>query len=144
MNIIIINGPNLNMTGQRETELYGSDSFENYLEKLKKAFKSIKIEYYQSNHSGHIIDKLQEVGYTYDGIIINPGALTHTSLALGDAVAAVKIPVIEVHMTNLLTRERIRHQSMVGPYCKAVIMGLGLESYRYALQSFVDFKAENK
>lgn len=135
MKILIINGPNLNLTGKRETVFYGKESFDSYLNKMKKRFVAVEFEYFQSNHAGKLIDKLQEV--IADGIVINPGAYTHTSLALADALATLKIPVVEVHLTNILSREEIRHQSYTGPHCVGIIMGFGLESYRLAVEGLI-------
>ncbi|HSO88780.1 MAG TPA: type II 3-dehydroquinate dehydratase [Draconibacterium sp.] len=137
MKIIIINGPNLNLLGKRETSIYGSESFEVYLETLKKYFPDIEFEYYQSNIEGEIVNKIHEFGFTAEGIIINAGAFTHTSVAIRDAIAGVKTTVVEVHISNTLTREKFRHKSIIGPVCRGCIMGFGLESYRLAVQSFI-------
>jgi 3-dehydroquinate dehydratase II len=137
MKIIIINGPNLNLLGKRETSIYGSESFEMYYETLKKRLADIDFVYYQSNIEGEIINKIHEYGFSADGIIINAGAYTHTSVAIRDAIAGVKTTVIEVHISNTLTREDFRHKSIIGPVCKGCIMGFGLESYRLAVQSFI-------
>jgi 3-dehydroquinate dehydratase-2 len=118
MKIQIINGPNLNLLGKREPEKYGTETFENYLGTLQKAFPDVQIDYYQSNVEGEIINKIHEAGFTYDGIILNAGGYTHTSVAIGDAVAAVKAPVIEVHITNISAREEFRHNSIVGKFYK--------------------------
>lgn len=136
MKIIIINGPNLNLLGKRETKIYGDISFEEYLAKLKNKFPDFEIEYYQSNIEGEIINKIQETGFDYDGIIINAGGYTHTSVAIADAIKSIKTPVIEVHISNILSREEFRHKSLIGPYCKGSIMGFGLKSYHLALESF--------
>jgi len=136
MKITIINGPNLNLLGKRETEIYGDVSFEEYLSKQKTIFPDFEIEYFQSNIEGEIIDKIQERGFDYDGIILNAGGYTHTSVAIADAVKAVNTPVIEVHISNILSREEFRHKSLIGPYCKGSIMGFGLKSYHLALESF--------
>jgi 3-dehydroquinate dehydratase-2 len=136
MKIIIINGPNLNLLGLRETSIYGSESFELYFESLKKNFPDIDFEYYQSNIEGEVVNKIHEFGFNTDGIIINAGAYTHTSVAIRDAIAGVKTPVIEVHISNTLTREDFRHKSLIGPVCKGCIMGFGLDSYRLAVLSF--------
>lgn len=138
MKILIINGPNLNLLGVREKSIYGSENFKSYFETLQKAFPEIEFTYYQSNIEGELIDKLHEFGFNSDGIIINAGAYTHTSVAIRDAIAGVNTPVIEVHISNTLTREDFRHKSVIGPVCKGCIMGFGLESYRLAVQSFVN------
>ncbi len=137
MKIIIINGPNLNLLGLRETSIYGSESFENYFGSLKKMFPEIEFEYYQSNIEGEIVSKIHEFGFNSDGIIINAGAYTHTSVAIRDAISGVKTKVVEVHISNTLTREDFRHKSIIGPVCKGCIMGFGLDSYRLAVLSFV-------
>ena len=136
MKLIIINGPNLNLLGTREPEVYGSESFEAYLKKLQKKFPEIEISYYQSNIEGEIINKLHEVGFTYDGIVLNAGAYTHTSIGIADAVKAITTPVIEVHISNTFSRESFRHQSYISPNTKGVIIGFGLQSYDLAIQSF--------
>lgn len=138
MNILIINGPNLNLLGVREKSIYGSQSFESFFEDLKLEFQDIKLEYFQSNIEGKIIDTIHEYGFTSDGIIINAGAYTHTSVAIRDAIAGVKVPVVEVHISNTLTREDFRHKSVIGPVCKGCIMGFGLNSYKLAIQSFLN------
>jgi 3-dehydroquinate dehydratase-2 len=137
MYLLIINGPNLNLLGKREENIYGMESFENYFEKLIKAFPNVNFEYYQSNVEGEIINKIHEVGYSFDGIIINAGAYTHTSVAIRDAIAAVKSPVVEVHISNTLSREDFRHKSIIGPVCRGCIMGFGLDSYKLAVQSLI-------
>lgn len=137
MYLLIINGPNLNLLGKREENIYGSESFENYFEELKKEFPGVNFEYYQSNVEGEIINKIHEVGYSFDGIIINAGAYTHTSVAIRDAIAAVKSPVVEVHISNTLSREDFRHKSIIGPVCRGCIMGFGLDSYKLAVQSLI-------
>ena len=137
MYLLIINGPNLNLLGKREENIYGSESFENYFEELKKEFTGVNFEYFQSNIEGEIINKIHEVGYSIDGIIINAGAYTHTSVAIRDAIAAVKSPVAEVHISNTLSREDFRHKSIIGPVCRGCIMGFGLDSYKLAVQSFL-------
>jgi 3-dehydroquinate dehydratase-2 len=136
MKIIIINGPNLNLLGKREPEVYGNITFEDYFIALKQRFGSLDIDYYQSNIEGELIDKLQEVGFTYDGIILNAAAYTHTSVGIADAVKAITTPVIEVHISNTFSREEFRHQSFVSPNAKGIIIGFGLRSYELALQSF--------
>lgn len=137
MNVLIINGPNLNLLGKRETAIYGSDTFECFLETLKTKHPKITIDYYQSNIEGELIDKLQEAGFTYDGIILNAAAYTHTSIGIGDAVKAITTPVIEVHISNTFSRETFRHQSYISPNAKGVIIGFGLKSYELALHSFL-------
>lgn len=136
MKIIIINGPNLNLLGKREPEIYGSQTFDSFLQILKKEFPAIQLENFQSNIEGEIITKLQECGFTYDGIILNAAAYTHTSIGIGDAVKAITTPVIEVHISNTFSRESFRHESFISPHAKGVIIGFGLQSYQLALQSF--------
>lgn len=136
MKLIIINGPNLNLLGTREPEVYGNESFEVYLKSLKTKFPEIEISYYQSNIEGEIINKLHEVGFTYDGIVLNAGAYTHTSIGIADAVKAITTPVIEVHISNTFSRESFRHQSYISPNARGVIIGFGLQSYDLAIQSF--------
>jgi 3-dehydroquinate dehydratase-2 len=136
MRIAIINGPNLNLLGTREPEVYGSSSFENYLEGLKKKYPRIEFTYFQSNQEGELIDELQRVGFSYDGIIFNPGGYTHTSVAIGDAVASIKTPTVEVHISNLHAREEFRKISHVSAKCKGTITGLGLKGYELALGYF--------
>ncbi len=135
MKIQIINGPNLNLLGIREPGIYGSDSFESYLPKLRAAYPDVEIAYYQSNIEGELIDKMQAVGFTYDGIILNAGAYTHTSVALHDCIRALKCPVVEVHISNVHQREEFRHHSMISSACQGVICGFGLNSYRLALEA---------
>lgn len=135
MKIQIINGPNLNLLGKREPSVYGSSSFESYLEELTQNFPDCKISYFQSNIEGELINKIHEVGFDFDGIIINAGAYTHTSIALADAIKAVTTPVIEVHISNIHARESFRHTSMIAPVCKGAILGFGLDSYRLALEA---------
>ena len=135
MKIIIINGPNLNLLGKREPEVYGNETFESYFEKLQIQFPNATIEYFQSNIEGEIISKLQETGFSYDGIVLNAGAYTHTSIGIGDAVKAISTPVIEVHISNTFSRESFRHQSYISPNAKGVIIGFGMKSYELALQS---------
>ena len=137
MKLIIINGPNLNLLGTRETDVYGSQTFEAYFNDLKKRFGAIELEYYQSNVEGELINKLHEVGFTYDGIIINAGGYTHTSVALRDAIASIKTPTIEVHISNVFAREDFRHTSLIAPKCKGSISGFGMDSYRLAVESFI-------
>ena len=135
--IIIINGPNLNLLGVRETSIYGNESFENYLGKLQTNYSSVKIDYFQSNIEGELIDKIQEAGFTYDGIIINAAAYTHTSVGIADAIAAIKSPVIEVHISNIYKREKIRHNSLISKNVEGIICGFGLKSYELALKTFI-------
>jgi 3-dehydroquinate dehydratase-2 len=137
MKIIIINGPNLNLLGKREPEVYGNTTFEDYFEALKSKHQNSTLEYFQSNIEGELIDKIQEVGFTYDGIILNAAAYTHTSIGIGDAVKAITTPVIEVHISNTFSREDFRHQSFISPNAKGIIIGFGLKSYELALQSFL-------
>lgn len=137
MKIIIINGPNLNLLGKREPEVYGNTSFTDYLLELKNKYTSIDLEYFQSNIEGELIDKIQKVGFTYDGIILNAAAYTHTSIGIGDAVKAISSPVIEVHISNTFSRETFRHQSFISANAKGIIIGFGLKSYELALQSFL-------
>ncbi len=134
--LIIINGPNLNLLGKREPNIYGSLSFTEFLDKVKDIYKGVTIDYYQSNIEGELIDKLHEVGFTYDGIILNAAAYTHTSVGIGDAVKAIETPVVEVHISNTFNREEFRHQSFISPNAKGVILGFGLQSYELAIQSF--------
>ena len=136
MRIMIINGPNLNLLGKREPEVYGSTTFETYFKQLQKKFPKVTLEYYQSNIEGELIDKLHEVGFTYDGIILNAGAYTHTSIGIGDAIKGVTTPVVEVHISNTFGREAFRHLSYISPVAKGVILGFGLPSYDLAIQSF--------
>lgn len=135
--ILIINGPNLNLLGKREPTIYGNNTFEDYLEQLREKYPQCEISYYQSNIEGELINKIHGVGFTYDGIILNAGAYTHTSIALHDAIKAVTTPVIEVHISNVHAREPFRHVSMISAACKGVVIGFGLESYRLALESFI-------
>lgn len=137
MKIKIINGPNLNLLGKRETTIYGDVSFEEYFKRLKKDFPGTSIEYFQSNVEGEIINKLHEVGFSYDGIILNAGGYTHTSVAIADAVKAIETPVVEVHISNIFAREDFRHISLIGPHAKGSIIGFGLDSYLLALNSFI-------
>jgi 3-dehydroquinate dehydratase-2 len=137
MNIQIINGPNLNLLGVREKSIYGSADFESYLAQLQQHFTNITINYYQSNVEGEIINKLHEVGFSYDGIVLNAGAYTHTSIAIADAIAAINTPTIEVHISNVYKREEFRHHSMLAASCKGVIAGFGMHSYRLAIESLL-------
>ncbi len=137
MKIIIINGPNLNLLGKREPAVYGNETFEDYFNFLKEKFPTIELEYYQSNIEGELINKLQESDFSYNGIILNAAAYTHTSVGIGDTVKAISTPVIEVHISNTFAREEFRHQSFISPNAKGVILGFGLKSYELALQSFL-------
>ena len=137
MRVIIINGPNLNLLGQREPSVYGADSFEAYFATLQRAYPQLELSYFQSNHEGALLDKLHEVGFSYDGIILNAGAYTHTSVALHDAIRAITTPVVEVHISNTFAREAFRHHSYIAAVAKGVIVGFGMESYRLALESFL-------
>ncbi len=138
MNILVINGPNLNLLGRRETEIYGNRSFEDFFGQLEKQFDGHTLHYFQSNHEGLLIDKIHEAGFTVDGIVLNAGALTHTSIALADAVAAVSAPVIEVHISNVHARETFRHHSYLSAKCVGSIVGLGLDGYRLAVLFFTE------
>ena len=140
MKYIIINGPNLNLLGVREKSVYGNRSFENYYEELKTTYPDVELEYFQSNTEGTLIDKIHEVGFSYKGIILNAGAYTHTSVALGDAIGAITTPVIEVHISNIYAREAFRHKSFIAARCQGSICGFGLESYRLALQYFLSLR----
>ena len=137
MNIQIINGPNLNLLGVREKSIYGDSSFETYLTELKNRYSNLTITYYQSNVEGEIINKLHEIGFSYDGIILNAGAYTHTSIAIADAIAAINTPVIEVHISNVHKREAFRHHSMISANCKGIIVGFGMDGYRLAIESLL-------
>jgi len=136
MKILILNGPNLNLLGKREPEIYGSRSFEEYFEVLKTEFADVALEYYQSNHEGALIDKLHEVGFSYDGVVINPGGYTHTSIALRDAVSGIETPVVEVHISNVAEREDFRQISYVKDVCAKSIIGKGLNGYKLAIDYF--------
>lgn len=138
MKLIIINGPNLNLLGKREPDVYGTSSFEDYLIALRNQFPHLTIDYFQSNIEGEIITQIQQAGFTYDGIVLNAAAYTHTSIGIGDAVKAVSAPVIEVHISNTFSRESFRHQSFISPNAKGIIIGFGLDSYRLAVQSFLN------
>ena len=135
MKVMIINGPNLNLLGKREEAIYGNISFDDYLKTLKDEFPKLQIDYYQSNVEGNLINKLQEVGFSYDYILLNAGGYTHTSVALTDCVKAIETPVIEVHISNIYAREEFRQKSLLSPNCKAIICGLGLDSYKAVLLS---------
>ena len=137
MKIGIINGPNLNLLGKRETEVYGNKAFEDYLNELKANYPKAEIHYFQSNVEGELINKLHELGFTFDGIILNAGAYTHTSVAIADAIAAIKTPVIEVHISNIFAREDFRHVSYMGANCVGSISGMGLKGYELALDYFL-------
>ncbi|MFI3239153.1 MAG: type II 3-dehydroquinate dehydratase [Bacteroidales bacterium] len=135
MKIVIVNGPNLNLLGVREKGIYGSQSFESYFEQLKSLFPEIELTYFQSNCEGSIIDHIHSVGFDVDGIVLNAGAYTHTSIAIGDAIRAVKSPIIEVHLSNVHSREEYRHRSMIAPACIGVIAGFQMDSYRLAIEA---------
>ena len=137
MKILIVNGPNLNLLGKREPEIYGSNNFDSYFQKMKASYPQIEFQYFQSNSEGALIDKIQECGFSYDGIVLNAGAYTHTSVAIADAVRAVTTPVVEVHISNVFQREEFRHHSFLSDACKGAICGFGLESYRLAVESFL-------
>lgn len=141
MKILIINGPNINLLGKREPSIYGSVSFDDYLAQLRKRYPDVQIDYFQSNVEGFLIDRIQQDGFEADGIILNAGAYTHTSIALQDAIRAVPAPVIEVHISNVHTREEFRHKSMISCACRGVICGFGLDSYRLALEALKELKA---
>jgi 3-dehydroquinate dehydratase II len=143
MNIQIINGPNLNLLGKRETSIYGSESFEVFFDTLQKRFSSIKLAYYQSNVEGELVNKLHEVGFSFNGIILNAGAYTHTSVAIHDAIAGIKTPVVEVHISNVYSREEFRHKSLITSKCVGLITGFGLEGYAMALTYFMGLKAKS-
>ncbi|HDR50970.1 MAG TPA: type II 3-dehydroquinate dehydratase [Mariniphaga anaerophila] len=137
MNLLIINGPNLNLLGKREQSIYGTENFDDYFKALKTKFPNINLMYFQSNIEGELIDKIHEHGFSADGIVLNAGAYTHTSVAIRDAIAGITTPVVEVHISNTLTREEFRHKSIIGPVCRGCIMGFGLDSYRLAVLSFL-------
>jgi 3-dehydroquinate dehydratase-2 len=137
MKIQIINGPNLNLLGLREKSIYGDSSFEIYFEELKSKYSIVEIDYFQSNVEGEIINKLHDVGFSYDGIILNAGGYTHTSVAISDAIAAITTSVVEVHISNIYAREEYRHISLTGKNCKGVLTGFGLKGYQLALESFL-------
>lgn len=137
MKICIINGPNLNLLGKRETNVYGSLSFEEFLDKLKTKYPKVEFDYYQSNIEGELIDKIQHAGFAADGILLNAGAYTHTSVGIGDAVRAVVAPVVEIHISNTFAREEFRHDSFISAHAKGVVIGFGLQSYELGLQSFL-------
>lgn len=137
MKIQIINGPNLNLLGVREKSIYGDSTFEDYLKTLREKYSTIDIEYFQSNIEGEIINKLHEVGFSYDGIILNAGAYTHTSIGIADAIAGINTTVVEVHISNIYAREEFRHVSLTGKNCRGVLTGFGLDGYRLAMESFL-------
>jgi len=138
MKLLILNGPNLNLLGKREVNIYGNKSFEDYFEELKKQHKDIELFYFQSNCEGNLIDKIHEVGFSFDAIILNAGAYTHTSIALADAISGITTPVIEVHISNVFKRESFRHHSYISPVCIGTIAGFGLDSYNLAIQSVLN------
>ncbi|CAD5266813.1 MULTISPECIES: type II 3-dehydroquinate dehydratase [unclassified Imperialibacter] len=140
MQISIVNGPNLNLLGVREKSIYGAQSFETYFEELKKAFPSVDLQYFQSNHEGELLDYLHKVGFSYKGIVLNAGAFTHTSVALADAIAAIETPVLEVHISNIYAREAFRHHSYLTKNCVGIISGLGLTGYKLGVQYLLDNK----
>lgn len=140
MKVIIINGPNLNLLGKREPEIYGNLSFEEYFQQLTQEFPTLHLEYFQNNVEGEMINKLHQVGFSYDGIILNAGGYTHTSVALADAVASIKSIVIEVHISNIFSREEYRHQSLLSKHCQGIISGFGLDSYKLALLYLLNIK----
>lgn len=135
--ILVLNGPNLNLLGKREPEIYGSQTFEEYFKELKVAFPDVELHYFQSNHEGEILDKLHEVGFSFDGVVLNAGAFTHTSVALGDALGGITTPVIEVHISNVHKRESFRHHSYLSAKAAGVIVGLGLKGYELAIRALV-------
>ena len=137
MRILVINGPNINLLGKREPSIYGAMSFDDYWMELKKCYPDVELHYYQSNVEGEIINKIHEVGFDFDGIVLNAGAYTHTSIALLDAIRAIKSPVVEVHISNVHAREEFRHHSMIAGACKGVICGFGLMSYRLAVEALI-------
>lgn len=138
MKILIVNGPNLNLLGRREPGIYGATSFDDFLPRLRERYPQVEIDYYQSNVEGFLIDKLQEAGFTADGIVLNAGAYTHTSVALHDCIRSLKAPVIEVHISNVHQREEFRHHSMISSACRGVICGFGLDSYRLAIEALLN------
>lgn len=138
LKIAIINGPNLNLLGLREKEIYGTQTFEDYFKSLQTRFKDIELSYYQSNVEGELINKIHEIGFTFDAIILNAGAYTHTSIAIADAIAGIKTPVIEVHISNIFAREDFRHVSYLGKNCKGSLSGFGLKGYQMAIESFIE------
>lgn len=141
MKIQVINGPNLNLLGKRETSIYGNQSFEDFFETLKKKFNDIDLHYYQSNIEGEIVNKLHEVGFSFDGIILNAGAYTHTSVAIHDAIGGIKTPVIEVHISNVYAREEFRHKSLITSKCIGMMTGFGMDGYALALHYYKNLKS---
>jgi 3-dehydroquinate dehydratase II len=142
MKIQIINGPNLNLLGKRETTIYGNQSFEEFFTDLKKRFNGIELQYYQSNVEGEIVNKLHEVGFLFDGIVLNAGAYTHTSVAIHDAIGAIKTPVVEVHISNVYAREEFRHISLITAKCVGLLTGFGMEGYAMAINYFKELKSQ--
>lgn len=137
MKLLIINGPNLNLLGKREPEIYGSETFQDFFSKLQSKYTALELSYYQSNIEGELIDKLHEAGFSYDGIILNAAAYTHTSVGIGDAVKSIQTPVVELHISNIHAREDFRHKSFIAPVAKGVLFGFGLKGYELAIQSFL-------
>ena len=137
MKLIVINGPNLNLLGKREPDVYGTDTFEDVFKNLQSKYSNVVLSHFQSNIEGEIIDKLHEVGFDYDGVILNAAAYTHTSIGIGDAVKAIETPVVEVHISNVHAREEFRHLSYIAPNAKGIVVGFGLKSYDLAIQSFL-------
>ena len=144
MKIVIINGPNLNLLGKREPEKYGNLSFEDFIVTLRTEYSQILFEYFQSNVEGELINEIQKAGFSSDGIILNPGGYTHTSVSIGDAVSSIKVPVVEVHITNIQAREEFRHNSLVGRFCAGSIIGFGLDGYRLAVEALIKIKIKNQ
>ncbi len=144
MKIKIINGPNLNLLGRRQTDIYGTNDFSSFLNKLQEKYPEIELDYYQSNVEGEIVNIIHEVGFSYDGIIINAGGYTHTSISIADALVAVETPAIEVHLTNILAREEYRHMSFIAHACSGSIMGFGLDSYRLGLEGLIEIVRRKK
>ncbi|WP_373511243.1 type II 3-dehydroquinate dehydratase [Persicitalea sp.] len=140
--ILILNGPNLNLLGKREPGIYGNQSFENYFKGLKNIFSDVELHYFQSNHEGELLDKIHETGFSFDGLVINAGALTHTSVALADALSAVPMPAVEVHISNIHKREAFRHHSFLSNRCHGMICGLGLQGYELAVRYLLDLDAK--
>lgn len=138
MKLLILNGPNLNLLGTREPETYGKESFEDYFSKLQFKFRDVELSYFQSNIEGELINEIQAAGEEFDGIILNAAAYTHTSIGLGDAIRAIKVPVVEVHISNTFSREKFRHKSFISPHAKGVVVGFGLQSYDLAIKSFLN------
>lgn len=144
MKVKLINGPNLNLLGKRQTDIYGTNDFNSFLKKLREQYPDIEIEHFQSNIEGEIIDMIHEIGFSYDGIIINAGGYTHTSVSIADALYAVETPAIEVHLTNILAREEFRHVSFIAQACRGSIMGFGLDSYRLGLEALIEIYRRKK